>query len=411
VIFVVGARRSGTNWLERILTGHPDVVALPTETYLFSHGIKPFSELFQHANPSAPTIGRTFMPRDAFLDAIRDLTDRILVEAAGRDARYIVERTPWHASQLRLIADIYPDAHVINIVRDGRAVARSLVAMPWGPTTIEAAAAEWRSAVTDAQEGPALLGDRFHHVKYEALFADPRRWIETIFGWLDLDLSEETWERILGEAGAAFNVDPGSPGLSADKWRTELSARDLRAIEQEVGDQLDALGYPRAADARRTPGLPSARQTLSSLGPRVRELRHTGFAAVRSRDRPFARRLHADQVANKEAAGAFERFVADGDEAGARTQLADQVWVRIDTGTGAREVRDLDAVDDLLAVLAEHRAARISIRSGEVHVSPYGVTTIATYELADGTRWTRTLVYHLRHSRVTHVGLYRYELG
>src|SRR5947208_9165285 len=95
VVFVVGARRSGTNWLERILTAHPAITAMPTETYLFSHGVQPFAERFQHANPAAPSMGRTFMPRDAFLDAMRDFVDRAFLEnleRRDRDARFVIER-------------------------------------------------------------------------------------------------------------------------------------------------------------------------------------------------------------------------------------------------------------------------------------------------------------------------------
>src|SRR5437764_15470939 len=100
MIFVVGARRSGTNWLERILTAHPGVVAMPSETYLFSHGIAPLAERFQHANPGSPAIGRTFIERARFLDAVRDLLDTVFSERAhraGAEARYLLERTPWHA--------------------------------------------------------------------------------------------------------------------------------------------------------------------------------------------------------------------------------------------------------------------------------------------------------------------------
>src|SRR5947199_1001755 len=99
MIFVVGARRSGTNWLERILTAHPEVVAMPSETYLFSHGIAPLTERFQHANPGSPMVGRTFMEGESLLDALRELVDRIFcehLERAGPDARYLLERTPWH---------------------------------------------------------------------------------------------------------------------------------------------------------------------------------------------------------------------------------------------------------------------------------------------------------------------------
>src|SRR4051812_9395307 len=250
-IFLVGARRSGTNWLERILTAHPGVVAVPTETYLFSHGIRPLADCFQHANPGMPSMGRTYLERDVFLDSMRDLIDKVLlgvIERSGGDPRYVVERTPWHASQLPLISEVYPDARVISIVRDGRSVARSLLAMPWGPSDMAEAAQEWATAVRDARDGGALFGDRFREIVYERLLADPRAGTEALFAWLGLPLDEAAWAAILAAAGASFNVDPGSPAIGADKWRDELSAADLRTFERVAGRELLELGYPLAGE-------------------------------------------------------------------------------------------------------------------------------------------------------------------
>src|SRR5439155_26280155 len=111
----------------------------PSETYLISDGVAPFAELVQHVNPGSMAMAKTFMDRDRFRDAMRDLLDGVFLdnlERLGPDARYIVERTPGHVSHLPLIADVFPDARVIHIVRDGRAVARSLTSMDWGPDTI-----------------------------------------------------------------------------------------------------------------------------------------------------------------------------------------------------------------------------------------------------------------------------------
>ena len=48
--------------------------------------------------------------------------------------------------------------------------------------------------------------------------------------------------------------------------------------------------------------------------------------------------------------------------------------------------------------------------SGEIHTSPTAFTTVGTYELADGSRWTRTLVMHVQRRRVTRLALYRRRL-
>lgn len=408
VVFVVGARRSGTTWLERILTAHPDVVGVPAETYLFSHGIQPLTERFQYANPNSPMTGRAFLPREEFAQAMRHLVDRVFLETLERtkpDARYIVERTPWHASHVPLIAEVYPDARVVNIVRDGRAVARSLVAMPWGPDSIAEAAAEWRDAVVDARTAGAALGDRYREVVYETLLGDPRGGTGELFAWLGLDLPDETWERILDEAGAEFNVDPAAPAIRTDKWRDQLSAAELRDFERIAGDQLDALGYPRASTRSRRPRARSSMRAVARMLPR---LRRKDPAAER---RERVRHLHAQQMKNHGVVEAFERHVAEGDDSAARELLDPGVRVRIDEGAGVRDNRGEAAVEDLLGTLGRHRERHIDLHSGQVHGSPYAVTTTATYELADGTRWARTLVYNARGRRLWDIGLYLYELA
>jgi hypothetical protein len=411
VIFVVGARRSGTNWLERILTAHPEVAAVQTETYLFSHGVQPLAERFQHANPSTPTVGQIFMPRDSFLDATRDFVDRALLatlDGEAREARYLVERTPWHASHLPLIGGVYPDAHVVNIVRDGRAVARSLVAMPWGPESIEEAAVEWRKSVEDARSGSASLPGRYRDVIYEQMLAEPRRRTAELFEWLGLDLADTTWERVRAVAGAEFNVDPGSPGINADKWRDELSATEVLAFERVAGETLDELGYPRAARAGGTAAVTA--RLRGALEPAAGRLRHPRATVRGAYVRASARRLHAEEVAHKQLCARFERLAASGADVAARELLDPRLLFKVDLGGGARESRGAAAADELLHVLGEHRERGLRVLTGEFNGSAHSVTTVAKYELADGSLWTRTLWYKAREGRLREVGLYRYRL-
>src|SRR5213076_1354071 len=65
MIFNVGSRRSGTFWLQRIVTAHPEVSAVGSETHLFSHGIAPLAERFHHAALGSGQVGSTFIERDA----------------------------------------------------------------------------------------------------------------------------------------------------------------------------------------------------------------------------------------------------------------------------------------------------------------------------------------------------------
>src|SRR4051794_19181933 len=56
MIFNVGARRSGTFWLQRIVAAHPGVSAVPSETHLFSDGIAPLFSRLQHSVRSSTKV-------------------------------------------------------------------------------------------------------------------------------------------------------------------------------------------------------------------------------------------------------------------------------------------------------------------------------------------------------------------
>ena len=78
VIFLVGARRSGTNWLHDLLALHPRLVQVPSETHLF-HTLGTLSERFQHGLIGSPNTGAIYLPREEMLDSFRDLADRAFV--------------------------------------------------------------------------------------------------------------------------------------------------------------------------------------------------------------------------------------------------------------------------------------------------------------------------------------------
>src|SRR6185437_7463172 len=192
MIFLVGLRRSGTNWLERIVHAHPDVVVIPGETYLFGRGVRTLASQIRHTLPEAAGVGSVYASRPAFLAAVRGYSDVVLAEAAAAvdpDAFHIVERTPLHVFDLDLIGAVYPDARVVHIIRDGRDVARSVLSMDWGPQTVADAAREWRSGITAARAAAPALAS-YTEVRYEELLADPATGIAGVFEALGLSAPE-----------------------------------------------------------------------------------------------------------------------------------------------------------------------------------------------------------------------------
>lgn len=240
MIFNVGARRSGTYWLQRIVCAHPTVAEVPSETYLFSHGIAPLRARFQHADRDDREMGSVFADREKVIAAIRSLCDTVFEEFARPGDTHIAERTPWHVEHLPLIAEIYPDARFVHIVRDGRDAVRSLVHWYWGPTTVRDAAAEWRRSVEAGRAAAPALGEKLLEVRYEDLLADLRESVERIYAHVGLVGSVAS---ALEASEQADNIGPQDNRVGSGKWREAWSRRDLRDFDRVAGDLLRELGY------------------------------------------------------------------------------------------------------------------------------------------------------------------------
>lgn len=394
MIFVVGARRSGTNWLQRAVAAHPRVVAVPSETYLFSEGLAELRKRFHHGAVASSRTGAMHVDRDVLLDALRDLCDAVfldLMRGIDPGAERLVERTPDHVRHLEAIADVYPDGYVLHIVRDGRDVARSLLSHEWGPAQARDAAIEWRTAVESARAAAPALS-RYREVRYEDLLADPEQTMRAVFGWLGLPAGD--LGGVLAEAGALYNVDPGAPRAAAGKWRTGLPPEALAAVEAAAGDMLRTLGY---SDDPATPD-DGPTQTEPGRRPR-RSLRRTARTAVR-------------KLGSEDTQATLDRFLeaAVTDPARIRELLADDVRVRIVDGDARSERRGAAAVAELLDAIRDDPAFRGRQVMGFVHPSVPAVTFVGEFE-SDARRYPRVLVLTIEPRGVTRVAYYRFPSG
>jgi hypothetical protein len=312
-----------------------------------------------------------------------------------------------------LIGSVYPDAHVVHIIRDGRAVARSLLSMDWGPKRMDEAAREWRSAIADARAGGRGFGPRYREVFYEQLLQEPRRHVGELFRWLDLDLENETWAQILSEAASEFNVDPGSPGIRLDKWRDELPIADLRTFERLAGDQLEACGYARASthtNVRRPPRRYATR--LVTARRRYLTKRWRPRTAARAAiDRALSRHAARASGDKHRVVARFERLVAEGRMEEAFAIFTPRARVRVVDGAARFQGRGDAALRKLLAILADHQSQGLRPLSGELHPSAEKFTTVVSYELQDGSAWAQTLVYNVAYPSIAGVAMYRFPLA
>lgn len=399
LMLVIGARRSGTHWVGRIIGAHPQVVYLPSETFLFAH-LDDFARNF-HASMGSAQVGSLYAERDALVGGLRALCDSILLPwLKPGSVERILERTPLHTANLDLISDVYPDARVVHIIRDGRDVARSLAAVRWGPGSAVAGAEEWVRSVRQGRRDMK----HYYEVRYETLLANPRAEITKLFDALELPADDAQVDAALREAAVPVNHDLTMPAVAAEKWRAGLSASDLADVEAVAGDLLVELGFELAAD----PNARSRRRSRLAGASDVINAVRRGASGRRTRETMAKSNMELMSDAFEWAQHTVDQFVdhVRGSRLDKARELLDphvyiQVWMRDQEWDG----RGDEVVDRFLTLLSEDPVLTRHVVRSDVHPALPAMTLVFAAETGRGLE-SRTLVLHVRGRTISRIAFY-----
>ena len=313
VFFIVGHGKSGTTWLARLLGSHPEVLCLwegrffgrewhredlgeveaqvPPRT--LSGAIANSRDLRQWAERSV--WGRRGDADEHLANLTRLALDYFLDQRlSGTSKKIVGDKTPFlpGSHTIREIHNIYPEARVIHVIRDGRDAEVSWMHHRWNRSReqggiqvlrpgeaerrkayhenpggaagaglfdeeeLRARAAQWRETVGEAiREGPELLGGNYTEVRYESLLADASAETERLLRFLGAEAGDGVVRRCVEEASfeklsggrRRGDEDPASllrKGVSGD-WRGAFTERDRRIFKEEAGGLLVELGYEK----------------------------------------------------------------------------------------------------------------------------------------------------------------------
>ena len=174
--------------------------------------------------------------------------------AARGKARY-AEKTPINVLHIELLADVFPEARFIHLIRDGRDVALSYLDTDFGASSLPEAAVQWRRFVRKGRRSGARVGaHRYQEVRYEDLVADPDTVLRSLCEFIDLPF-DPSMLRYHERAGVILRNTshrahhgrialPPTSGLR--DWRRDMDPRDTALFEALAGDLLEELGYERA---------------------------------------------------------------------------------------------------------------------------------------------------------------------
>lgn len=169
-----------------------------------------------------------------------------------------VDHTPSNISDWNEIVSSFTSAKLVHVIRDGRAVAASVLPLPWGPNNIVHAADWWRiNIVTGLALTSCWPGDIIQ-IKYEDVVATPEAAFRELLSFLEMEYSNQVLE------GGGFKVPEytkkqhGKVGRGVDNssvmaWKEKLRGGEIGIFEYYSGPTLAALGYEISDAGRKKP--------------------------------------------------------------------------------------------------------------------------------------------------------------
>lgn len=273
-LFIVGCGRSGTTLLRTILNRHAEIdlshecrfVPFMARHRSRYEGASFQVDRFVHDLYTLPTSRSRFgtwgLEQDTVRSALADAKPQGLAEAirtvyglrAHNGSRVWGDKAPGLTPHMRCLAQVFPGARFIHIVRDGRDVASAYLSAPFGPRTVAQAAALWRSQVCSARRAGNELGpERFTEVRYEDLIASPEPEVARLCAFLDVSMdpgmlggpgAPEPDGDLVGQTHHRSTAQPIQQGLR--DWRTELGPDAIGGFEVIAGPVLESFGYARS---------------------------------------------------------------------------------------------------------------------------------------------------------------------
>jgi hypothetical protein len=187
--------------------------------------------------------------------------------AVGRpNAELWIDHTPRNLTVAATLAEMFPSSRFIHIVRDGRAVAASILPISWGPNTSQVAAHWWAEQVAFGLALESWAGPKAIRVRYEDVLTDPEQTLRTLASFLGLNYQPEM---LRGDGyrppfdREKIHVLVGRPPQPqrAEAWKQSLTSRDIEIFEWVAADLLRYFGYELMFDVKARP--PSSFERLS----------------------------------------------------------------------------------------------------------------------------------------------------
>ena len=269
LIFVTGCPRSGTTLIQKCLNAHPDIYGGP-EFDCMPDVIKLRNKLRRKVNSGRISAWLTAEEVDEAIQKF--INDLLLRKTAESDVAHVSEKTPKNILVLSDLIETYPEASFLWVVRDPRAVYRSMKAVRRRAVALDPATpfsnpghflGSLYSSVRYIQrcfdsgfEALERHPRKVKLIKYESFVTQPEKGTKSLCSICDVEWNENMLYPDKTDFDRAKGAEQNNPwyprkkfdrGIESgeiEKWRRTLKRFEINYINNRTKGHLDHLGYP-----------------------------------------------------------------------------------------------------------------------------------------------------------------------
>ena len=209
LIFLLATPGSGAERLLRALGTLPGAAAMPVPTHIFERGVHWILEHWEGPRQGGPGLSGLTDVQSVLLETrlLADAPYEAFLRRTG--AERVIEYSPGHISVADEVAGLYPDACLVQVVRDGRQVAARLSSPP-NESSPREAAKRW---VDDQRLVLSLKHPNLSDLRVEDLLRDPVQLLTAVAPVLGFAVDEDA----IARAAAAVGIAPAWPAVNTGR--------------------------------------------------------------------------------------------------------------------------------------------------------------------------------------------------
>lgn len=271
-IFIVGAARSGTTLLQYMLRSHPNI-SLPTaESHFFIPFYKKrndFDDLKKEQN-ILQLLNEIYQSRQSFFDndvhgikfdakklahsfhqqklfTVPQIISGIFQSNAHAEGKKRWgDKTPYYILHLETIIEMFPDAQIIHLIRDGRDCALSMLERKWDLQIFNTyhAAYTWNRYVTAGKYFGQKHPESYVEIRYEDILNQPELSIKKLCDFLNIEFNHSVinFKKSDGSGKTTLLTKPLQKDNQA-KWKNKMTKNQLGLFEYHARKMLTECDY------------------------------------------------------------------------------------------------------------------------------------------------------------------------